>query len=319
MIKNMKIKKSLILGYGVTIVISAIIIIASLLLMNNQRAAYESLLNNNIRAVDLADGCRIDSNITARYLRDALILYYKEGPIDINELNSTINQAEKFMTDLSADLPELQEICPKGFETLLNDYMTKINAWVADVKETLSLFRAGRYDEAADLLSTNCSPKLAEAGEAAGALSNALYNAKGEIQETQGRNSVISMVIIVVAMLIATLVVIRMALVIIKSIVDPVEQVHKALSGFSEGKLDIRVDYQSTSELGEMCDALRTSQNVLGEVIGDTCRLLEEMGAGNFDVRSKDANMYGGSLASILTSVRVINRSLSDALTQISQ
>ena len=120
-------------------------------------------------------------------------------------------------------------------------------------------------------------------------------------------------------MVVATIIVLRMALIIIKSIVVPAEQVHKALEGFSQGKLDIPVDYHSTSELGEMCDALRTSQNVLGEVIADTCRLLEEMGNGNFDVRSKDANMYVGSLNSILTSVQVINRSLSDALTQINQ
>ena len=36
MIKNMKIKKSLILGFGVTIAVSVIIIVASLILMNVQ-------------------------------------------------------------------------------------------------------------------------------------------------------------------------------------------------------------------------------------------------------------------------------------------
>ena len=41
MLKNMKVKKSLILGYGITIVISVALIIASLMMMNNQRDAYE--------------------------------------------------------------------------------------------------------------------------------------------------------------------------------------------------------------------------------------------------------------------------------------
>ena len=35
MLKNMKVKKSLILGYGITIVISVALIIASLMMMNN--------------------------------------------------------------------------------------------------------------------------------------------------------------------------------------------------------------------------------------------------------------------------------------------
>ena len=43
----------------------------------------------------------------------------------------------------------------------------------------------------------------------------------------------------------------------------PTEKVRAALVGFSEGKLDIPVDYESTSELGEMCDALRSSQHTL--------------------------------------------------------
>ena len=34
MLKNMKVKKSLILGYGITIVISVALIIASLMMMN---------------------------------------------------------------------------------------------------------------------------------------------------------------------------------------------------------------------------------------------------------------------------------------------
>ena len=37
MIKNMKIKKSLILGYGVTVVVSVLIIIASIVLMSIQK------------------------------------------------------------------------------------------------------------------------------------------------------------------------------------------------------------------------------------------------------------------------------------------
>ena len=39
MIKNMKIKKSLILGFGVTIVVSVIIIIAAIVLMTSTRVS----------------------------------------------------------------------------------------------------------------------------------------------------------------------------------------------------------------------------------------------------------------------------------------
>jgi len=48
MIKNMKIKKSLILGFGVTIVVSVIIIIASIILMTIQKGQYTRILDSYV-------------------------------------------------------------------------------------------------------------------------------------------------------------------------------------------------------------------------------------------------------------------------------
>ena len=81
--------------------------------------------------------------------------------------------------------------------------------------------------------------------------------------------------------------------------------------------MDIPVTFKSKNELGDMCEALRTSQHVLKEVIADECYLLEEMANGNFDVHSKNVDMYVGVLQSVLKSVRVINGNLSDTLSQI--
>ena len=46
MFKNMKIRKSLIIGFGTTILVSVAIIIASLILMNTQKSAYTDILNS---------------------------------------------------------------------------------------------------------------------------------------------------------------------------------------------------------------------------------------------------------------------------------
>ena len=45
MLKNMKIKKSLILGFGITIVVSLLIIISTLVLLFKQGNAYTSVIN----------------------------------------------------------------------------------------------------------------------------------------------------------------------------------------------------------------------------------------------------------------------------------
>ncbi len=312
MIKNMKIKKSLILGFGVTIVVSVAIIITSIILMSMQKNQYMDIIDEYVGANSIVYECRVDYNIAGRSLRDAVL-----GG-DLSNLDTTTQK----VAELKECLSELEKIYPLDSKTELNAFVDTVEAWEVEAEKIVSVARnntAESRTEAAGLIASACSPRLKDAAEKGDALAATLQAAQNNIIARQEMTSNIAIGIILAAMVIATAAVLRIALIIIKSIVVPAEQVHVALSGFSEGKLDIPVDYHSTSELGEMCDALRTSQHVLGECISDTCRLLEEMGNGNFDVRTKDEKVYVGALSSILTSVRAINRNLTDALSQINQ
>ena len=308
MIKNMKIKKSLILGFGVTIGVSVIIIIASLILMNVQKSQYNNILNRYVGANNMVAESRIDYNIAARNLRDAVL----------SGQTSSLDTTAAKITELEQDLQQLTNMYPLEDKSALDKFTTLATSWIKEAQTIASVTRTDQK-QAATLIVSDCTPVLNQMADAGTQLAQEISNAQADIIKQQDLVSNIALGVILAVMVIATIIVLRIALTIIKSIAVPAGQVHNALEGFSQGKLDIPVDYHSTSELGEMCDALRTSQNVLGEVISDTCRLLEEMGNGNFDVRSKDANMYVGSLSSILTSVRAINRGLSDALTQINQ
>ena len=312
MIKNMKIKKSLILGFGVTIVVSVAIIITSIILMTMQKGQYNDILDDYVGANSIVFECRVDYNIAGRSLRDAVL-----GG-DLSNLDTTTQK----VGELKERLDELEKIYPLESKAELNAFVDTVEAWEVEAEKIVSVARSNTAEsrtEAASMIATSCSPRLKEAAEKGDALAATLQKAQNDIISRQDLTSNIAIGIILGVMVVATIIVMRIALIIIKSIVVPAEQVHVALTGFSEGKLDIPVDYQSTSELGDMCDALRTSQHVLSEVISDECRLLEEMGNGNFDVRTKDEKMYVGALSSVLTSVRAINRSLSDALSQINQ
>ena len=308
MIKNMKIKKSLILGFGVTIAVSVIIIVASLILMNVQKNQYNNILERYVGANNMVAESRIDYNIAARNLRDA-VLSGQTGSLDTTAAK---------ITELEQDLQQLTSMYPLEDKTSLDKFTTLASNWIKEAQTIASITRTDQ-NQAAGLIVSDCTPVLNQMASAGDELAQEISKAEADIIKQQDLVSNIALGVILAVMVVATVIVLRIALIIIKSITVPAQQVHNALEGFSQGKLDIPVDYHSTSELGEMCDALRTSQNVLGEVISDTCRLLEEMGSGNFDVRTKDANMYVGALSSILTSVRAINGGLSDALTQINQ
>ena len=311
MLKNMKIKKSLILGFGITIVVSLLIIISTLVLLFKQGNAYTSVINTEIRANELITSIRLDATAAARCVRDMAL-----NPDDRSgnaELESYINST---LTGLDAKIQELREIYPlddRDLDTLIQD----LTVWAEEVPNIIDAINGGRGDEAISMILNTCSPRLNELTTFAGTLDDSLSAAQQEAIDRQEQSSRITMIVILVVMVIATVAVLAIATKLIRSIVEPTAQVHKALMGFSEGKLDIPVEFESKNELGDMCQALRTSQQVLGGVIRDECRLLEEMAHGNFDVHTKDESMYVGALYSVFQSIKTINHNLSDALAQI--
>lgn len=307
--KNMSIKKSLIVGFGTTILISAIIIIASLVMMNVQKGAYTDIIDHYVKCNEMVSESRITYNIAARNLRDVALSGDQSGlsivTTKLGELNTLISQ--------------MQDTYPEELDrTALNSFVTTLETWSKEAQEIANVVRTDR-NRAAEMIVSECTPALNAAADAGTKLANDLQAAQDKIIQQQNTSSTVALIVIVVVMVLATLLVLLMAGKIIRSIVEPSTQVRNALVGFSQGDLGVKVDYTGKNELGDMCDALRTSQTVLGECIGDTCHLLEEMGAGNFNVRTKDEKIYVGSLGRILASLRVINRGMSDDLTQISQ
>ena len=306
MIKNMKIRKSLVMGYGITIVVSAIIIIVSLILMRVQKGQYTDILDRYVRSTQLASECRIEYNRAARNLRDAVL----SGDM------SSVDSANSQISVLESTLAELNSLYPLDDKTELNTFVNLVKAWEMEAT-TIGQTARTNQEKAATMIVETCTPALNQAASAGDALAAKLEAEEAAIIERQSTISNIAMIVIVATMIIATIVVIRIALIIIKSIVVPAEQVRVALVGFSEGNLEVPVDYESKNELGEMCQALRTSQHVLSGVIGDICFLLEEMGGGNFNCRTKTEELYVGDLSAVLKSIRAINRNLSDTLAQI--
>ena len=96
--KNMSIKKSLIVGFGTTILASVLIIIASLVMMNMQKKAYTDILDHYVKTNTLIADCRINYNIAARSLRDVALSGNQDGLATVNskleELTTEIKQME---------------------------------------------------------------------------------------------------------------------------------------------------------------------------------------------------------------------------------
>ena len=308
--KDMKIKKRLISGFLFVIVISVAIIIAALMQMNAQRANYNDILKYEVGANDLISEIRLDAAIAARNVRDMAL---KPGDRSNSELESRVNE---LLSDMDAQIKELEEIYPLD-QAQLQDYITTVNKWGDELPAILNAINRGDGETAVSLIKNNCTPQLNDMATKAEAINDQLTQAQNDAADAQERNSLISLGVIIAVMVVATVLILGTAFKLVKGIMEPTEEVRKALMGFSEGKLDIPVNYESKNELGDMCNALRSSQDTLSAVIEDICYLLGEMANGNFDVRSRATDKYVGALSAVLESIRKINSNLSDTLAQI--
>ena len=308
--KDVKIKKRLIGGFLLVIGISVAIIVAALLQMNSQRATYNNILKYQVGANDLLTGIRLDANIAARNVRDMAL---KPGDRSNAELETRVNEV---LSDMDAKIKELEEIYPLD-EAKLQDYITSVNKWGNELPAILDAIDRGDGETAANLIKNSCTPQLNDMATKAKEIDNLLTQAQNDAVDAQKRSSMISIGVILAVMVVATFLVLGTAFKLVKGIMEPTEEVRKALMGFSEGNLDIPVDYESKNELGDMCNALRSSQDTLSTVIEDICYLLGEMAVGNFDVRSRATDKYVGALGAVLESIRKINSNLSDTLAQI--
>ena len=313
MFKNMKVKKSLIVGFGVTILIATAILVLAVSMISSQKGAYTDIIDHEIRASELITECRMYANVAARNMRD----------MTLDSANSSQNQDRQARIDaalenLDAALEELDKVYPLN-DGKVTEYIQSVHNWENELSAIQQALRDNKPADAVDLIVERCSPTLNNMVSMSDEIASHLEDQKNQTIEKQKKSTTYTTLAVIGVMILNVALTLYIATKIIRSITEPVEQAHNALNAFKNGKFDVPVNYVGHNELGEMCDALRTSQQILKEVIEDECHLLEEMGAGNFDVRTKDEGMYVGALSSVLSSVRMINRGLSDALAQIDQ
>ncbi len=283
-----------------------------LLIIDYQSTTYSSIINSQVKANELILQCRIYTNIAARNVRDMAL----EPSDPQNETTqATIDENIAELETVTKQLIAIYPLKDKGLE----EYTNAMQEWYNEVPDILNAVNSGNQKEAIRIIKSECTPKLNNMIGIAKSISANLLKEQNRIIAKQQETSQLAETVMIIAAAVAALFVIFIALRLIASITKPVKQVSVALKGFSMGQLDIPVTYKSRSELGGMCDALRTSQHVLTELISDECHILDEMASGNFDVKTKDENIYVGALGNILKSIRAINRNLSDAIGQIMQ
>ena len=311
MFNNLKVKKKLLVGYGIVLIMTVLIAVFSMFQLKMANEDLENFMAGSVKADDLIKENRIATNIAARYLRDMVIekddSAYADKTAKVQENIATIKN--NFETLQSMDVLD---------QDALNEYQNAMEEWFDIGDKVLSLLNENKREEAQEVVLEECTPALNKAVELVKPLKEETdqIRTKTMTESMDRTNKSLFMLMFMTA--VAIVIGMWICLKVTKAIVKPVTEVVNAMVGIADGHMKQELTYQSKDELGALVNSVGKTCSVLEEVIHDLTRLMGEMAKGNFDLQTED-EIYKGDLTPILTSIRQMNYNLSNTLTQVQQ
>ena len=303
----MKISQKLIVSFSTILLISIILVILSITALRSigdkSHQMYEGPFVAATEGMSVAEKMyNVWGSLNAALVEEDLAKY-------ADQINASA-------TEVVAGLNKLQEIAgsSSGSITSLLNESSQAQALIGEI---MGLMEQGKWDDARVLLTGEFSEIFIRSSAAA----EAIYTEANEAAETMNRSvtkttnnsSIFMLVLLVVAVLIA----IAIMAVLIKGLTRPIYELEETAKAISTGNIENTITYESKDELGVLADSFRKTCEVLSAVIQDLSYLMNEMAKGNFDIRTKAENFYVGDFQPILSSIREMNKNLSNTLLRI--
>lgn len=303
--KNMKIGKKLVLGFGVTIVASIILMAISILSVrkvgNLTNDMYEGPF---VGATEAMEFSRKVYEIEARLYNAVLEKRLDKNAIDVIAQGAadSLEKMESMDEDSSKSFDEIKTISDK----------------VGEIRgRVVGLMEDGKWSEAEDVLVEEFVPTVEECANVAEDLYQqySVDAANFNADSTQIGERIVWMIvgIFVVLLVVAVLVMIYL----VRGITKPIVELESAYGKMAQGSLNQNIEYESKDEIGVLAQSFRVTSQGLHGVVSDLTYLMDEMANGNFNIKTKAEELYVGDFRPILESIRRMNKNLSSTLSQI--
>lgn len=248
-------------------------------------------------------------NSIARQLRDMALFGYSA---------STMDQIESSITTLDNTIKEIQtHDLGADINSLSNEYIQAIQDWESVFADISQALQTGNSAQANQLIQNQCSPKLNQAVSTGESLIAQL-----DTQSTQQIDALQSqitrdIVILIVIVVISFVVGLSLNVYVVRSIVVPLHKAEESVVAFSQGDLSYVLDYESKDEIGGICNAVRTSQQVLHNAIEDIVSVTKHLADG--DLSCSVSQNYPGELSPIKENIEYLLEQLNDTMGSILQ
>ena len=313
--RDLKIAKKLTAVFAIIIACFCIAVVATILGMNNVGNSYESFYVNSHEAIVRSSNIRIQLQTAIKSVSLATV------DSDSSNTNSYVSETEEAMNMVTTELEWFRNNYD-GDLSLLNQFESKMNA-VKDLRNKISTLAlentAASNASAQQLLTDEYNPKVNDATEDLRSFADSVDVLGQKDFDTSTRVRNMLLIVAILLSVAAIVIAVILALMLIRAIVPPIREIQKGMEEIEAGNLDVQLKYESRDELGQLSDSVRGMVDSLKAIIHDEDYLFAELGNGNFDVQTRNADKYVGDFTSILTSIIKLRDNLNSTLMQINQ
>ena len=194
-------------------------------------------------------------------------------------------------------------------------YIQSVREWENAFEDIHTALQADNLEEARRLIETQCTPKLNQAVSDGNTLIREVQNdLDAHIDSTQASVSRSQIVLFIMAILVVAIGIL-LNLRAIRNITRPLQEAEQAVVAFSQGDLSVELTYEASNEIGTICDAVRTSQDILGRVIEDIVQITKGLADGDLTVESHEE--YPGQLMPVKTNIEYLLQNLNATMSEI--
>ncbi|MCD8515018.1 MAG: methyl-accepting chemotaxis protein [Burkholderiaceae bacterium] len=297
MLGNLKIGIRLGVAFAITLALLIAISLIGVNRISSLNSDIEELVDDRIPKVIWANDTITALYIVGQLLRDATMV---SSTAEAGAILDGIPAQSAIITDRLENLNRTVT-SDRGVELLRTVAQTRA-AYVAEMRTTIDLARAGQREEAAAMLLGSMTRVQ---NEYIGSLNNLiayqtqLVNTDGQIAS---KNASDANLLLAVLAVVASVLAIILGFVITRSITRPVSEALQIADKIAEGDFNVKIDTSAKDEVGQLLVALSRAVDAVRNMSNEASRLAQAAVDGKLSTRA-DADKYQGEYRKIVAGV----------------
>ncbi len=309
-IKDYNVEKKLKVCFTLVVVLSSIAGILGLVILFYSNNAYKkALVQNGFSQGEIG----IFSTLLSKeptIVREMILIEDKE------ELQSSTEELEQRKQLTNEAYKSVREHCTTSEEKKYLSQIEELLPAYREVFEEVKEYALANEDEQAlDLLFAEGKPTFQQLTDAVEGLIDLNVDMGNEVASRLTIQTYVMGAVMLIVIITAVIVSMLVSKSVAGFFADPIVKIQEATADLARGNLDIYVEKMYADEIGDMTDSFNDAVGWLKSCIHELSRVLDEMAAGNFNVRTELD--FRGDFQAVDNAITTIAESLSKTLGNI--